>query len=674
MRLLNLLTVLVVLSVSANAAGVLKPVDPADQDIRIRNHHVDVVINNGFARTEVRQTFYNPNGKDLEAVYQFPVPESASLSEISIYIGEKEIKGEVVARQRAGKIYEEQKQQGKDAGLAEKETYKHFRISVSPVRATTTTDVRFVYYQPLTIDAGMGRYVYPLEHGGTDDGQAFWTGNEEVDDRFSLNLVLKSAWPVTAVRVKGLPQAPVAQKIAAGHYRVTAEEQNAKLNRDVVVYYRLKQGLPGRVEVIPYRADRNKAGTFMMIVTPGVDLAPLTGGADYLFVLDVSGSMATKLHTLGAGVAKALARLRQNDRFRIITFADQADELVGWTKATKPNVTDAIAKVKALRQRGSTNMYAGIRMALSKLDADRATSLILVTDAVTNTGQVNPEAFYKLMKKYDVRVFGFLMGNSANWPLMRTIADASGGFYAGISNDDDIVGQIMLAKNKITHACLHDAELKISGGDVHNTTDGVIGKVYNGQQLVIFGRYRRPGQGKVVLKARLTGQDKIYSASFNFPEMDKDNPELERLWAMSRIEKTRLMKSIGRTPAKEADNVIRDLGVQFQLVTDETSMILVDDAEFAKHGIDRKNLRRTQTEAAARAARAAQPIQSYRVDQQQQAFSRPASHISRSSRSWGGGGGGAIDPFSLTILGLGSLAPLALAARRRRQQQTDNRE
>ncbi|MEZ5364030.1 MAG: hypothetical protein R2748_17245 [Bryobacterales bacterium] len=47
-----------------------------------------------------------------------------------------------------------------------------------------------------------------------------------------------------------------------------------------------------------------------------------------------------------------------------------------------------------------------------------------------------------------MRVFGFLMGNSANWPLMRTIADSSGGFYTSVSNADDIVGQILLAKDK----------------------------------------------------------------------------------------------------------------------------------------------------------------------------------------------------------------------------------
>jgi len=52
-----------------------------------------VVINNGFAMTEVQQTFYNPNNQDLEAMYSFPLPKSASLSEVTIYVGEREING-----------------------------------------------------------------------------------------------------------------------------------------------------------------------------------------------------------------------------------------------------------------------------------------------------------------------------------------------------------------------------------------------------------------------------------------------------------------------------------------------------------------------------------------------------------------------------------------------------
>jgi Ca-activated chloride channel family protein len=643
------------LASSAGAAGTLTPVGSPDAPIQIREHHAQIVINNGFARTEVSQTFFNPNPTDLEGIYAFPVPRSASLSEVTIFIGETEIQGEVIEKSEAERIYQEERDQGNDAGLASKNGYQTYEFRVSPVRAQDETRLRFVYYQPLEIDTSVGRFVYPLEEGGTDEiAKSFWVPNTQVEGVLSVDLELKSAWPIDDVRVPGFEGQAVVTQLEAGHYQVHLERQGAKLDRDFLLYYRLQDGLPGRVEVIPYRDDPSEPGTFMMVVTPGLDLQPITGGADYAFVLDVSGSMAGKIQTLAHGVSKALGELDAQDRFRIVTFNDNDRELTrGWTPATPENVARFIREVEALQANGSTNLYAGLSRALKDLDADRATSVVLVTDAVTNTGVVDPARFHELMKQYDVRLFGFLMGNSANWPLMRLISDASGGFYAQISNADDVIGQILLAKSKITHEALHDAEFKIRGVKTFETTGEVVGKIYRGQQLVLFGRYEGAGTATLTLDARLTGQDKTYTTSFEFPERDTDNPELERLWAMSRIEEIETLADTGLLDWEESRDAIRDLGVGYQLVTDETSMLVLSDASFDRHGIERRNRQRIAVEHQAQAQRHGQPVRSHRVDQQQPMFRVPAPSI----------GGGAIDPLTGTIaLGLGALA---LASRRR---------
>ena len=163
----------------SHAAGILTPIGSTHQPTQIRDHHVNVVINNGFAMTEVHQTFYNPNSQDLEAIYSFTLPKSASLSEVTIYIGEREINGEVLEKQKAQQIYEDEKSCGNEAGLAEKNEFYTFDFKVHPVAANDETKIRFLYYQPLGIDTGVGRYLYPLEDGGTDDAaMSFWTTND----------------------------------------------------------------------------------------------------------------------------------------------------------------------------------------------------------------------------------------------------------------------------------------------------------------------------------------------------------------------------------------------------------------------------------------------------------------------------------------------------------------
>ena len=665
------------------AAGTLAALTSGGAPMQIKEHIVNVVIDNGFARTEVVQTFFNPNDKDLEAVYGFPVPTSASLAEITIWNRERTLNGEVVEAEEAKKVYAEERDAGNDAGLGEcsctkkkdEVEYNSYKFSVSPVRAQSETKIRFVYYQPLTIDSGMGRYVYPLQEGGTDGvANAFWTRNPKVEQHFTVNVELRSGWPVDEVRTPGADDAKVT-KLAEGHYKVIVDRQSGDLSHDFVFYYRLAENLPGRVELMTYKPKADQPGTFMLTVTPGGDLATIgdtssasvpqsgmtysesitvssTAGADYIFVLDVSGSMQEKLPILARGVQQALTHFKNGDRFRIIVFSNGARELTsGFVNANPESVAEWSSRVQQLRAEGGTNVYAAVEAGLHAVEADRATSILLVTDGVTNQGIVNPAEFYALLKKYDVRVFGFLMGNNANWPLMRLIAEASGGFYDAVSNDGDIIGAILLAKSKILSEAMHDAKLTIDGVKTFDRTDDVPTKIYRGQQLVIFGRYEKGGPANVTLAAKMTGQDATYKTSFNFPDVSTEYPELERMWALAGIERTVMKENAGFLSPEDAKKNIEHLGVKYQLVTDYTSMIVLADGDFEKRGIARTNRDRIAVESQARAARGS--LTSNRVDTNRPMFNGPA-HTTR--------GGGAVDPM-VAVLAL-TAALVAPAARR----------
>ncbi|HNE92473.1 MAG TPA: VIT and VWA domain-containing protein, partial [Agitococcus sp.] len=366
------------MSQSTWAAGMLQVAGDKNQAIRIIDHDVAVTINNGFAKVEVTQRFANPNSDTVEAVYNFPLPKSASLSEMSILSGETRLNGEVLAKKQAETIYQEQKSQGKEAGLAKQNSYKSLDFKVYPLMPKQDVTVRFVYYQPVVLDTGVGRFVYPLSEGGTDEaGQQFWAKNEQVDNSFSIDINVKSAWPIDSVRAPNLEQVAQISHKNAYQWQLKAEQMGKSLNQDVVFYYRLADNLPGRVEVIPYKAAKDKEGTFMLVVTPGVDLKPLNAGADYTFVLDVSGSMDTKLATLIKGIEQTLGKMTGNDRFRVVAFNDTAKQVIPMTLATPDNVQQAIEQLKNLRSNGGTNLYAAVREGLNQLDADRVNNMIL---------------------------------------------------------------------------------------------------------------------------------------------------------------------------------------------------------------------------------------------------------------------------------------------------------
>ena len=643
---------------NSQAAGILTPVSSADQAVEIQDHHVDVRITDGFARTLIQQTFSNPNAHDVEAIYAFPLPESASLSEITIHSGETVLQGEVIPRADAERIYEEEKSKGNDVGMGSKESYQRYEFRVFPIRPGVETRIEVVYYQPLKIDLGVGRYVYPIEEGGTDEAaESFWTRNETVARSFSAEVSVRSGYPLDDLRIKGFPGAAVEE--SPNHYKWRFDSPGGTLNQDLVVYYRLAQDLPGRVDMLTYKPGEAEPGYFMMTVTPGIDLQPITQGTDYLFILDLSGSMNGKMATLTSGVEKALGELRPEDRVQVVTFSDQARQLTrDWVTLTPSNAQELIQKVSGLTAGGSTNLYDGLRLGLKQIDDDRPTNVILITDAVTNTGALDPADFHALLKQHDVRLFGFLMGNSANWPLMRVICDASDGLYSSVSNADDIVGKILVSKEKIVYESLLDVDLQIDGVRTSDLTEDFTGKVFRGQQLTIFGRYKSGGEADLRLNARKTTGDLNYKTSVHFPDQSLDYPELERLWAMSRIEQIELLQSIGKLSGSESKESIRDLGVAYQLVTDETSMIVLADEGFQRHGIERKNQDRIQLEQSAQTQRQG-TVTSTRVDQQNPMFKAPAPRIGSGG---GGGGGGA---FGLEVIGLLALTGLGALLRNR---------
>jgi len=665
------------------AAGLLTPSDGSLPPLELKEQHVDVVIEDGYAVTSVEQVFHNPHPRDLETTYSFPVPEHAAVGEFTMWIDGKPATGEVLEKQQARQVYEEEKQAGRDAGITEKDGYKTFDISVSPVRAGQDTRTRLVYYQAASIDTGIGRYVYPLEEGGVDEQKlAFWTADPKVRASFSFDLHLKSGYPVDAIRVPSQPQAQVTQT-GPGEWRLhigdqgsgagaaPAEEDNAQvqtpafnpqqpkgaaftLDRDLVVYWRLQSGLPGSVDLLTYKPDAAKRGTFMLTLTPGDDLQPITAGSDWVFVLDVSGSMEGKYATLANGVQRALGKLRANDRFRIVLFNSRSWELTkDYVPATAEAVKHYSEAVARVRPENSTNLYAGLQEGLDAVEADRTSAIVLVTDGVANVGETAQRRFIELVRHKDVRLFTFIMGNSANRPLLEALTGASGGFAISVSNSDDIVGQLLTAVGKVTHQALHGVEVKIAGIKVADVTPKEIGSLYRGQQLVLMGHYWGDGPAKVELQGRISGQPKRYSTQFAFPARSTDNPELERLWAYAGIEAMQQeMADFGESA--DLKRAATDLALEYGLVSDYTSMVVMRDEQFVAHGVQRSNQVRVALEQTARQRRAQAAPVSRRVDTTQPMYNTPrADH--------GGAGGGAIDPWTVALL---LVLAMGLGARR----------
>src|SRR5690606_24290873 len=156
-------------------------------------------------------------------------------------------------------------------------------------------------------------------------------------------------------------------------------------------------------------------------------------------------------------------------------------------------------------------------------------------------------------------------------------------------------------------------------------------------------------------RMRVSGEDRDIKVPLHFPSEDLQNPELERLWALQAIQDVRFASEMGFISEQEARNRVRDLGIQYQIVTDETSMVVLADEGHLRHGIERRNAQRMSVERQAQSARLAQAPR----DPTQ------ASGGALGSRSTGDRvlGGGSLDKF-IALIALGLLLGISRLANR----------
>ena len=131
----------------------------------------------------------------------------------------------------------------------------------------------------------------------------------------------------------------------------------------------------------------------------------------------------------------------------------------------------------------------------------------------------------------------------------------------------------------------------------------------------MFGKYTRPGPVTIAMKAKISGEEKKWTTSTTLPESDIDNPEIERLWALASIhELTDEIDDLGAT--RDREEAIINLGTEYSLVTDYTSMVVVSETEYEGLKIDRRNRDRIARERRAQRKKSQQPVKNYRFDKE----------------------------------------------------------
>ena len=134
---------------SEYSGGALVAVDPYGQEAKLtlRKYHVDVHIEDGFARTTIDQTYFNHANWQLEGTFYFPLPPDASLSRLAMYVDGKLMEGGMVERDYGRQVYETIVASQRDPALLEWVDGSTFKMRVFPLEARKEKRIILSYTQ-----------------------------------------------------------------------------------------------------------------------------------------------------------------------------------------------------------------------------------------------------------------------------------------------------------------------------------------------------------------------------------------------------------------------------------------------------------------------------------------------------------------------------------------------
>jgi Ca-activated chloride channel family protein len=665
---------------AAHASGLLIAEGGFGGMLEIVEHDVQVTVNNGVAVTEVTQVFQNLEDRQVEALYTFPVPKGASVANFSMWINGKEMIGEVVEKKRAREIYNSYKQKRRDPGLLEQTDHKTFEMRIFPIGPRARQKVRISYYQELDVDHNWATYVYPLATTTRRGADA------RVRDTFAVRFDVKSEVPVVEMDSPSHGKGFVVARHSEHYWQASLEAAEGDLNRDVVLAYRIARPRTG-VDVICSKR-RSEDGYFALTLTAGEELERLNKAMDYVFVLDVSGSMADdgKLRISRRSIGAFIDTLGPEDRFEVITFNVAPTTLFNRLQKADANARARAGQFLESREaRGGTVLNPAMQTAYRYRDPDRQLNVVVLSDGMTE--QREWTALFRILRKRpaNARVFCIGVGNDVDRRLLEQVAHDAGGLTAFLSRGGDFARQAKAFRRKLEHPAATGVRISFEGGGVYDLEPKALGNLFHGSPLRLYGRYRQPGPVEAVVEAEVAGRTVQTTATLQLPEKDDDNPEIERMWAWHKVD--RLLKEADRAGQRAPsllDEIVR-LGEGYSIATEYTSFIVLENnAEYQRWQIDRRNALRIERDRAKRerlrrkldavqlaAASELGPVATQPADRGTRAAPaarptpRPASSGRRGFdiRFGGGGGGGAVDP--VTALIAVALAGGALAARHR---------
>jgi Ca-activated chloride channel family protein len=589
----------------------------------LRHTEVAAQVSGSITHVTVEQRFQNPYAQSIEAVYTFPLPHEAAVSDLEIRIGDRIVRGEIRKRQEAREIYEQAKRDGRVAALLDQERPNIFTQSIANIMPGHEIVVRIQYIENLEYKDGGYELVFPTvvgprfipgapvggaitpagvqpvgddAHVGINPGAQSGTGWAADTDRvpdasritppvlppgvrsghdIGITVQLDAGVPLQDVRSEN--HAVDVERRGKSRATVALRSTDTIPNKDFVLRYEVA-GRGPEFGWLTFRDPSQSAdGYFSFVLQPEAEFtASQARPKEMVFLIDASGSMSGEpMAKVKAALRWALQHLNPDDTFQVIRFSESASPLSARPLPnTTENVQRALAYVERLRGQGGTHMRAGIEAALRPpADAERLRLVFFMTDGYIGNENEILGTVRSLIG--DARLFAFGVGSSVNRFLLDRVAEEGRGVVDYVSLQADTREIVERFYARVAKPYLTDIEIDWDNVRVDDLLPTRMPDLFAGQPLVISGRYTQPARGTIIVRGKLGRRDFERRLRVQLPERDAQHGEVAVLWARKRI--AALMSSMVQGEREQLVREVTDVALHFRLVSAYTSFVAVDN-------------------------------------------------------------------------------------------------
>jgi Ca-activated chloride channel homolog len=502
---------------------------PVEVPIPLKHTAIHASITGFIATVQVVQQFHNPFDSKIEALYIFPLPENAAISEFIMNIGERRIRGIIREREEAQRIYHEARNRGHTASLLQQERPNIFTQMVANIEPGKQIDVDIRYFHTLAYYDGGYEFVFPMVVGPRFNPHGYQEGigasprrspgltgqpaevpylrpHERTGHEVSLTVDLDAAVAIESIQSRTHIIAVNRDQENPSRATVRLSPNDALPNKDFVLRY----AIAGRqiktaliTEPDPRAAPGQRGGYFTLMIVPpaamhNLDPVPL----ELVFVIDRSGSMSgIPLQQVKAAAARALRQLQPSDTFQVVDFSDQASQLGNYPlEANRRNIQQGLDYINGLNAGGGTYMIPGLRASLQlPHDGQRLRFIALLTDGLLgNEAEVMRELARGLGSS---RIFGFGVGSAPNRYLIDSMSRLGRGAVAYLNASDPAADIMDAFLERIRRPAMTDLRLE-SSARISEVYPSRLPDLFVGRPVIITGRY----EGELSSPVRIVGR------------------------------------------------------------------------------------------------------------------------------------------------------------------------